>query len=83
MHALSNRHQRCRLQKRFGNRISESFASAGQHEIAVEFPKQLERDELINFLRKIFQLRNNNSISRAQPERDPLRTFHFVRQIFG
>ena len=44
------------LHKCFGNGIGESFAFSCQHKIPVRFPKQLKRDELINFLREIFQL---------------------------
>ena len=34
-------------------------------------------------LREIFQLQSGNSVARAQPERDPLGAFHFVREIFA
>lgn len=72
-----------RSKKCFGYGIGERLTSASQHKIPVRFPKQLEPDKFIRFLREVFQLRSGNSVARPQPERDPLRTLHFVRQIFA
>ena len=71
------------LQKRFDDGICESLAFASQQEFVIRFPKQLKRYELIYVLPEIFQLRSGNPLAGPQPERNPFRTFHFVRQSFA
>src|ERR1700751_3115242 len=71
------------LEKRFGDRIRQRFASASQYEVPVRLPQQLEPDKLIGLLRETFQFRSGNAVARSQCERDPLGAFHFVREVFG
>jgi len=71
------------LKKRFGNGIRQCFAFSSQNEIAARFLKQPQRNKLACLLREAFQIRSASSVTRAQRQRDSLRAFHFVRQIFA